>query len=75
MNPAIGKPFIGTVGGKLVSGIIERVAEYTKGSVPISYAVRPYRGEGQRCSIVPAADVAAHVDGLALVASMEGDKE
>lgn len=71
MNPAIGKPFIGTVNGKPVSGIIERVAEYAKGSVPISYAIRPYRNEGQICSIVPAEDVVRHLDGLALIASME----
>lgn len=75
MNPAIGKSFIGTINGVLVSGIIERVARYSKGSVPVSYIVRPYPNEGITCAIVPAELIAQHIGGLELIASMEGDKE
>lgn len=76
MNPFIGKPFVGNdERGHPVSGIIERVAKYAKGSVPLSYAIRPYPNEGRRvCAVVPAKTVQEHIDGLALLASMDSEK-
>lgn len=76
MNPAIGKAFTGLDDtGNPVSGIIERVAKYAKGSVPVSYAIRPYPNEGGRvCAVVAAKTVQEHIDGLALVASMDSEK-
>lgn len=77
MNAIILKSYVGPdIHGQQVSGIILHVAHRAKGTqLPVDYVLQCYHeGRSSGTAIVSAEAVRAHLEGLALVASMEADE-